>query len=315
MKAAIINRFGEADLFQISDIEIPEYNANEVLIRVNASSINPVDWKHRKGNHRLLKGSNFPIVLGYDAAGIIEEKGSSVFKYNIGDRVNVRLAKNYGGAYAEFAVANKNLISLIPEGVNYSDAAALPLAGGTALQGLRDFGNIKKNQSVLINGAASGVGHLAVQIAKNYGAKVTAICSTRHESLIEYLKPDRFVDYKQIDIKTLDEKYDIIFDIVGTESFLSLKHLLNPNGTYISTLPRPKILFHKFISVFTQGLKAKTFLMKSNGKDLDLLNQMVAEKKLRVFIDKSFQLDEIAEAHKYSESGMAEGKIVIRISD
>ena len=315
MKAVVINNFGSPEVLQIKDINLPIIKNNEVLIQVKASSINPVDWKHRKGNHKLIKGSKFPIVLGYDAAGIVEEIGSKVTKFKKGDIVYARLSRNYGGAYAEFTATSEDTVALMPESLSFEEAAAIPLAAVTALQGLRDKGNIKKGDNVLIIGAASGVGHFAVQIAKFYEAKVTAICSLRHENMMNDLKPDKLIDYTKTDILQLTEKFDIIFDVVGKHSFKTLHHLLKPGGTYITTLPRPKVLVHKILSLFTQAKKTKTFLMKSKGSDLEFLNELVEQNKFKVFIDKVFPMQEISKAHEYSETGKVAGKIVISVGN
>lgn len=314
MKAAIINRFGSPEVLKIEEVPVPEIKDNEILIKVKASSVNPVDWKHRLGNHKLVLGSNFPIILGYDVSGTVEKTAIKVTKFKTGDKVYARVNHKYGGTYAEYAVTSVETLAKIPDKINFEEAAAIPLAAITALQGLRDKGNIKPGDNILINGAAGGVGHFAVQIAKYFDANVAAVCSSRHKEMMQDLNPDVHIDYKQTNIKSLQAKYDIIFDVVGTESYKTLRHLLKPKGIYITTLPRPKVLFHKIFSLFSGGKKVKTFLMKSNGSDLEFLNKMIEEDKLKIFIDKIYSLEEIQEAHRYSESGKAAGKIIIRVS-
>lgn len=314
MKAAIINRFGSPEVLKIEEVPVPEIKDNEVLIKVKASSVNPVDWKHRLGNHKLVLGSNFPIILGYDVSGTVEKTAIKVTKFKAGDKVYARVNIKYGGTYAEYAVTSVETLAKIPDKINFEEAAAIPLAAITALQGLRDKGNIKPGDNILINGAAGGVGHFALQIAKYFDSNVTAVCSSRHKEMMQDLNPDVHIDYEQTNIKSLQVKYDIIFDVVGTESFKTLNHLLKPNGIYITTLPRPKVLFHKILALFSDGKKVKTFLMKSNGSDLEFLNKMIEEDKLKIFIDKIYSLEEIQEAHRYSESGKAAGKIIIKVS-
>ncbi len=313
MKAAIINKFGKPEVLQIEEISVPVIANNEILIQLKASSVNPVDWKHRLGNHKYILGSGFPIVLGYDAAGIVEKTGKNISKFIKGDRVYSCVNRKYGGAYAEFAASTEDTLAKIPDKLSFEEAAAIPLAAVTALQGLRDKGKIKTGDKVLINGAASGVGHFAVQIAKYFKANITAVCSSRHNEMMTLLKPDVHIDYNDINIKSLNEKFDIIFDVIGSESFRSLKHLLKPGGRYITTLPRPKVLAHKLLSLFTRGKKAITFLMKSKGTDLEFINQLIEQDKFRVIIDKVYSLEDIQQAHIHSESGNVEGKIVVRI--
>ena len=315
MKAAVINEFGPPEVLKIDEIQSPVPRAHEVLIKVHATSINPIDWKTRKGNLKFILGSNFPIVLGYDAAGTVVLTGSKVTKFKKGDQVYGRLDRKFGGALAEYAVGSENVFSHKPPTLSWEQAAAVPLAALTALQGLRDKGEIKKGQKILINGASGGVGHFALQIARYFETETTAVCSSRHQNMMKDLGPHRWIDYTKEDFKTKKDKYDIIFDTVGTETYLSCRHLLNPGGIYVNTLPRPKILYHRMISLFSQGKKVKTFLMKAEGTDLDFINQLIRENKFKIYVDKIFPLEQVSEAHKYSQTGKAEGKVVVKISD
>ena len=312
MKAAVIEKFGPPDVFRIKETDIPKPKANQVLIKVIASSINPIDWKQRKGVHRYILGSPFPIILGYDVAGEIVEKGNKVVNFNVGDKVNTRLDNKYGGALAEYALASEKCLAGIPDNPDYEKYAALPLAAVTALQALRDKANVKSGDEVLIIGAAGGLGYYAVQIATIYNARVTAVSSKRHEELIHKLAPEVFVDYTKENILHTNKKFDIIFDVVGIYSFLQCKQMLKPKGRYVTSLPRLKLIVHKLLSIFT-GKKVTTLMMRSVGKDISLVNKWYLENKLFVHIDKTFPLEKIADAHKYMEEGHTEGKIVIRI--
>ncbi len=312
MKAAAIKKYGGPEVFEITEVEKPVPKKNEVLIRVYASSVNPVDYKLRKGNWRFLLRGRFPLVLGYDAAGEVVKTGDNVKKFKPGDRVYCRLGRMFGGAYAVYAASAENTFSVIPGKLNYNEAAALPLAGVSALQALRDKGQISKEKKILINGASGGVGHYAVQLARILGGEVTAVASARHEAMMSELKPDDWIDYTKVDFLNLNEKYDIIFDVIGNKSFLQCKNTLNPGGIYITSLPRPKILYHKLLALFS-GKKVKGFLMKSRASDLDYLSGLVEAGELKIWIDKTYPLEKISEAHKHSESGRAEGKIVIEI--
>lgn len=314
MKAAIINEFGPPDNFIITDIEKPEItDYKDVLIRVRASSVNPVDWKQRKGNHKFILGSPFPIILGYDVSGVVEDIGKSVTKFKEGDEVFCRLNRKYGSAYAEYATAPEEIIALKPKELSHETAATLPLAASTALYALRDKGKLKPGMKVLINGAASGVGHFAVQLTKELGGICTAVTSHRHEKIMIELKPDFIIDYTKQDFTQQDEKYDLILDIIGNKTFLACKKILKPGGIYITLLPRPKVLYHKLVALFTNRKKVRTFFVKPNADNLIYLGKLVSESKLKVYIDKTFTLEKIADAHKYSEMKHAEGKISIVI--
>lgn len=312
MKAAVINSFGHPDVFTISDIPKPSIEENELLIEVISGSVNPIDYKQRKGNHKLFFGSNFPIVLGYDVAGTVVKTGKEIQNFKSGDKVCAVLSNKYGGGLGEYAKGLEKCFAKVPDDINIITSAALPLAGLTALQALRDKGNLKKNDKVLIIGAAGGVGHFATQIASILGADITATSSERHKLFVGKLAKLNFIDYTKTNILKLNQKFDLIFDTVGKYSFLQFKHMLLPGGIYINTLPRPKILAHKFISLFTGGKKAKTLLMKQDDKDLKLLVNWVTKGKLKIAIDKEFALEKVGDAQKYMEEGHTEGKILIK---
>jgi NADPH:quinone reductase-like Zn-dependent oxidoreductase len=312
MKALIINKFGTPDVFEISDISEPELKANEILIEVTAGSVNPIDWKQRRGNHRFIFGSPFPIVLGYDVAGIVVKKGDDIEKFEIGDRVCGVLNNKYGGGLGMFAKGTEKCFAKVPDDMDLSESAAIPLAGLTALQALRDFGKVGKENKILIIGAAGGVGHYAVQIAAIQGAKIFAVAGKSHKDFIEKLANVVFIDYNSTDILKTDERFDVIFDVVGKYSFPKCKKLLLPGGIYITTLPRPKIIIHTIISFFTQGKKVKTLLMKHNSSDLQQILEWIEDKRLKICIDKVFHIDNVSKAHEYSEAGHTEGKILIR---
>src|SRR6056297_868814 len=196
MKAAIINQFGVPDVFKVKAIEKPKIKNDQLLIKVKTVSINPIDWKQRKGNHKFILGSPFPIVLGYDICGEVVETGSEIKQFKKGDNVFGVLDNKYGGALAEFAVGHENCFALQPQNISDAEAAAFPMASLTALQALRDKAGLQKGQSVLILGASGGVGHMAIQIAKIMGAKVIAVSSESSKTFVEQFHPDEFIDYR-----------------------------------------------------------------------------------------------------------------------
>lgn len=315
MKAAIINQFGTPDVFEVTAIKKPEIKNDQLLIKVIAVGINPIDWKQRKGNHKFILGSPFPIVLSYDVCGEVVETGTEIKQFKKGDIVFGVLDNKYGGALAEFAVGHENCFAHKPENISVAEAAAFPMASLTALQALRDKAGLQKGQSVLILGASGGVGHMAVQIAKIMGAKVIAVASQSSKIFVEQFHPDEFIDYQSEDILNLQQKVDVFFDVAGIYTFPKCKHLLNPGGVYINTLPRPKILAHKIFQWFTKGKKVKTLLMKHNEQDLQQIKQWIEENKIMVKIGRSFTLDNISEAHTFAQQGHSKGKNVVLINN
>lgn len=313
MKAAVIYEYGGPEVFQYEEIPQPEIGEHEVLVEVHAASINPVDWKQRKGNHKLFLKARFPIVPGYDISGRIIKCGSEIRNFKEGDQVYCRLTKRFGGAFAEYASATESALSLKPDNMDHIHAAAIPMAGQTALQALRDKGRIKPGQKILIIGAAGGVGHYALQLSRIFGAETTAVCSSRHEKLMALLKPDHYIDYNKEDYLGGEKCYDIIFDAAGVKTFLSCKKILVPGGIYITVLPRPKLLVHKIIALFSKGKKVRSLLQKSQGLDLEILKKLVEEEKLISVIDSIHPLDKVSEAHKRAEAYSTEGKIIIKV--
>ncbi|MBH8562676.1 NAD(P)-dependent alcohol dehydrogenase [Nostoc sp. CENA67] len=313
MKAVVIRRYGPAEVLQYEEVEQPKIKPDQLLVKIHASSVNPIDWKTRKGMLGLLTGYQFPKILGFDVVGEVVEVGSGVTRFKVGDAVYG--STNFpGGAYAEFAAIPENLLALKPNNLSYQEAATVPLAALTALQALRDLGNIQPGQAVLINGASGGVGIFAVQIAKAIGAEVTGVSSTKNLDLVKSLGADRVIDYKQQDFAKDTAQYDIIFDAVGLRSLLDTKKVLKPNGIYITTLPSPKVVVESVLTSFLPGQKAKFVFEKPNSQDLNYLKDLIEAGKIRTVIDRTFPLQELAAAHTYSETGRAAGKIAIAIA-
>ncbi|KZL48392.1 zinc-binding alcohol dehydrogenase [Nodularia spumigena CENA596] len=310
MKAVVIRRYGSAEVLQYEEVAQPQIKPNQLLVKVHASSVNPIDWKIRQGMLSLLSGNNFPLILGFDLAGEVVAVGSQVTSFQPGDAV-YGCANFPGGAYAEFAAVPENLIASKPSNLTYEEAATVPLAALTALQALRDQGNIKSGQRVLINGASGGVGMFAVQIAKALGTEVTGVCSTKNLEFVKSLGADRVIDYTQEDFTENSGQYDIIFDAVGKRSLSNCKRVLTPNGIYISTLPTPEVFIQSLLTAFFPGQKAKFVIERPNTQDLVYLKELIEAGKMRTVIDRSFPLAELAAAHNYSESERTVGKIAI----
>lgn len=314
MKAVAMTNYGSADVLEYTEVEKPQIKPNQMLVKVHASSINPIDWKIRKGMLKILTGKQFPMVLGFDVSGEVVEVGNQVIQFKPGDLVYARINQRTGGTYAEYVAVDEKMAAYKPQNMSHEEAAAVPLAAMTALQALRDKGNIQNGQKVLINGASGGVGTYAVQIAKAFNTEVTGICSSQHIGLVESLGADTVIDYTQQDFTETGTQYDIIFDVVGNRSFPECKKCLNTNGVYVTTQPTPKALMTNLAAVFTPGKKAKTVILQANGDDLNYLTQLIEKGKLRTIIDRTYPLSQVSEAHRYSEEGHATGKIVIDVA-
>ncbi|MGB3761068.1 MAG: NAD(P)-dependent alcohol dehydrogenase [Rivularia sp. (in: cyanobacteria)] len=319
MKAVVIREYGSADVLRYEEVEAPTIKADELLVKVHAAAVNPIDWKIRKGMLKIISGNKFPMILGFDLAGVVLEVGSQVTGFQVGDEIYGSLGVP-GGAYAEIAAVPQKVAAIKSKKISFEEAAALPVAALTALQSLRDKANIQPSQSVLINGASGGVGIFAVQIAKALGAEVTGVCSSKNLDFVKSLGADSLIDYTTDDFTQNQMQYDIVFDAVGKQTFDNCKKVLKPNGIYITTLPnlqnivaiaRNAIALNALTSLFgTQ--KAKFILAQPNTADLLYLNELIESGKLRVVIDCTYPLQELAAAHIYSESERAKGKIAIR---
>jgi len=321
MKAAIYTRYGPPDVLQIKDVEKPVPKDNEVLIRVRAASVNPLDWHFMRGTPyflRMMTGLRKPKDkrLGVDVAGQVEAVGRNVTQLKPGDEV-------FGacrGAFAEYACTSESALVMKPYNVTFEQAASVPVAAFTALQGLRDKGHLQPGQKVLINGAAGGVGTFAVQIAKSFGADVTGVCSTRNVDMVRSIGADRVIDYTQEDFTQSGQRYDLIFDCVGNHSLSACRRVLNPKGTYIAVGgpggwwldPLARMLRTLVLSWFVSQ-KLVMFLAKPSKEDLTIIGQLMEAGKVAPVIDKRYSLSEVPEAIRYLEEGHARGKVVITL--
>ncbi|MEG4322842.1 MULTISPECIES: NAD(P)-dependent alcohol dehydrogenase [unclassified Microcoleus] len=313
MKAVAFDRYGGAEELQYRELDKPIAKSNELLVRVRASSVNPVDWKIRQGHLQLLTGFNFPRIVGSDISGVVVEVGSEVTKFHPGDEVYTFLNPITGGACAEYAVVPESSAAIKPHNITHVEAAAVPIAGLTALQALRDLGEIKAGYKVLINGASGGVGMFAVQVAKAMNAEVTGVCSAKNREFVNSLGADFVLDYAEIEFTQQPQKYDIILDAVGTKTFAECENVLQPEGVYISTLPSFDNLAPMLASWFIPGKKAKFILANPNPADLGILRELIESDKVEPIVDRTYSLAEVAAAHAYSETGRAVGKIAIAI--
>lgn len=312
MKALVINQFGGPEVLQIQEAGIPLPKTGEILVRVHAASVNPVDYKTRNGSMKLISGKKFPRVLGIDVAGVVEQTGPKS-KYRPGDRVFAMLSIS-GGAYAEFVSVKETQLCLIPDGVSMEEAAATPLASLTALQSFQKSNGIKPGDMVLVNGASGGVGSFAVQIAKALGANVTAVCSAANTEFIKSLGADKVIDYNDEDFTTLDKQFDTVFDAVAKSSYTKCCKIILKGGKYVSTLPNNGLFFYQATNIL-RSKKAHFIMTKPSGDDLALIADMMKKQQLRPYIQKIFPLSEGAEAHRLIETERVRGKLVLKVVD
>ena len=314
MKAAVFNRYGGNEVVQIREMPKPVCGVQDVLIRVRAAGVNPVDWKVRSGQAKFFTGKRFPKILGNECSGEIVETGSSATRFKPGDQVIGWPSVWRLGAFAEFASVPQSSTFPKVSAVTFEQAACIPIAGLTALQALRDKGRVSSGKKVLINGAAGGVGHFAVQIAKIFGAPVTGVCSGPNIEFVKSLGADRVIDHGRDDFAGAGEQYDIIFDAVSKRSFRECKRALAPGGIYITTLPSAAVILNQFLFGRFSRRKAAVMSVRQNEADLQWMMDHVSAGRIRIVIDRSYSLPEAAEALAYSEGGKARGKHVLTIS-
>lgn len=318
MRAMVIDGYGGADCLRLAEMERPTPRAGEMLVRVRAAGINPIDWKTRQGHLRVILHPRFPYVPGLDVAGDVIQVGEGVTEVQPGMRVFGQLHPRLGGGYAEYAVLPVVQAAEIPRAVSYVQAASLPVAGLTALQSLRDLGHVGPGKRVLVNGGAGGVGHLAVQLTRILGAEVAATCGPANLDFVRNLGAQLVIDYQSEDFTHRDETYDVVFDAAATRSFLACHHSIRDFGFYITTLPRVSAFFwiaiHPLRVLLGHDKQVKFIIVKPSGKDLAVLGRLVAEGTLIPHIARTFPLEEVAAAHLLSETGHSRGKLVLEVA-
>lgn len=315
MKAVVINQYGSAEVLQyVEDAAQPQVKPNQLLVKVQAAGVNPVDWKIRQGLLKPLTGNKFPIILGLDLAGEVVAVGDKVTQFKVGDAIYADTGMIPGRAYAEYAVVAETAAALKPTNLSDAEAASVPVAGLTALQALRDQGQLQPGQKVLVNGASGGVGIFAIQIAKVLGAEVTAVCSGKNLDLVKSLGADRAIDYTEEDFTQASQQYHVILDAVGKQSFSRCQQVLQSDGIYVTTLPGIDNAIQACLTLLLPGKKCKFVIAKAQGPDLALLKDWFEAGKIRPVLDRTYPLAEAAAAHAYSETERAVGKIVLTVS-
>jgi NADPH:quinone reductase-like Zn-dependent oxidoreductase len=324
MKAIVYRCYGSTEVLKLEEIPKPITADDRVLVKVHAASVNPLDWHYMHGKPYIMRpaagvGKPDSILMGADFAGTVESVGKDVTQYKPGDEV----FGDRDGAFGEYvSVREKGAMALKPANMSMEQAAAVPIAGLTALQALRDKGKVQAGQRVLINGASGGVGTFAVQIAKTYGAEVTGVCSTRNVAMVKSIGADHVIDYTQEDFTQGSVRYDLIIDNVGSHALSEYRRVLTPNGALVIVGgpsdnpwlgPVTSLVKAYFVSPFVSQ-KMIFILAQANAEDLNVLRDLMQTGKLTPVIDRRYPLSETAQAIGYLEQGHAKGKVIITVA-
>jgi NADPH:quinone reductase-like Zn-dependent oxidoreductase len=334
MRAYVLKHYGGPEGSQLMDVPAPSMGPRDILVGVRAAGLNPVDFKFRQGKLRAILRPKLPFVLGNELAGEVIAVGSDVTRFRVGDRVFARVAKDRAGAFAEQACVDEDHAAPMPQDVDFTAAAAVPLAGLTALQALRDELGVRPGQKVFISGGAGGVGTFAIQIAKWLGAHVTTTASKRGEALVRSLGCDEVIDYTAQDISEAGGGFDAGFDLVGGKTLEQMFEIMRPGTRIVSiaAVPEPQTAIddlggrRALSAVFwimsysirsrarRAGISYRYLFMHPSGRDLAQLSELIEQGKLKVIVDKTYPFARISEALAYVESGRAKGKVVVRMS-
>jgi NADPH:quinone reductase-like Zn-dependent oxidoreductase len=324
MKAIVCRQYGSPDVLHLEDVDTPEPGEKEVRVKILATSINAGDWHLMRADPwlvRLAFGLRAPRhpVFGADIAGVVDTVGEGTFRFKPGDPVFGDVSANGFGGFAEYVCVPEDRLAPKPAGLSFEQAACVPAAGMTALQGVRDKGELKAGEHILINGASGGVGSYAVQIAKALDAEVTGVCSTRNVDYVRELGADHVIDYTKEDFSRRGKQYDVIVAANGNQSIFDYKRALRPGGRYVSTGGA----FKQFIQAATIGAILSKFsdvtmrdmLMHAKTEDLLFLSQLIEEGKLKPFIDRTYPLEQVPDAIRHMEDQHVQGKLAIKVAE
>jgi len=322
MKAVVYTQYGSPDVLQYQEVEKPAPKEGEVLVKVHAASVNAADWHLLTADIFLVRLSAGLLrpknkILGADVAGQVEALGAGVRKWRVGDAVFGELSVLNGGSLAEYVCVPENALALKPDGLSFEQAASVPLAANTALQALRDMGQIQPGQKVLINGASGGVGTFAVQIGKSFGAEVTAVTSARNVELARSLGAEHVIDYTREDFTQNGQRYDLILAANGYHSILDYRRSLSARGVYVMAGGSVAQLFQALLfgSLLSEngGRRLGALSAHPDQKNLEYITELLETGKVVPVIDKRYPLSETAEALRYLGTGHARGKVIINV--
>lgn len=324
MNAVTYHKYGSPDVFEFEAVVKPIPKDDEVLIKIHAAGTNAADWRLLRADPfftRFITGLLKPKnpILGADVAGVVEAVGPNVTQFQPGEAVFGTLTSQRGGGFAEYASGSEKLLALKPANLSFVEAAAVPMAAGTALQGLRDVGEIQTGQKVLIHGASGGVGSFAVQIAKYYGASVTAVCSTAKVELARSLGADQVIDYTREDFAQNGQQYDLIFASNGNRALSDYERALTPTGIFVVAGGSMSQLFKTMLlgplKSKSGGKRFRDFTETPNQADLIVMKTLLEAGHITPVIDRCYPLNQLPEAIRYLEAGHASGKVVITVID
>jgi len=330
MNAAYINRYGGNEVIEIGDLPRPPIDPNDLLVQVKAASVNPIDFKIRGGQTRLMLPYKFPLILGNDCAGVVAEVGAAVMRFKIGDAIFARLEKNRIGAFAEYAVMSETAAAMKPRRLSFVEAASIPLVGLTSWQALLDVAGLKSGQKVLIHAGSGGVGTFAIQLAKHIGATVATTVSARNIALAQRLGADVIIDYHKQKFENVVRDYDIVFDTLGGETQARSFAVLKQGGILITIygVPTAKVGREWGLNSFVRAamwfmnrrqfalaqryaVRYEYLFMRPSGEQLNEIAVLLEAGKIVPVVDRVFPLAQARDALAYSESGRAVGKIII----
>ncbi|MEQ9081038.1 MAG: NAD(P)-dependent alcohol dehydrogenase [Sandaracinaceae bacterium] len=312
MKAIQFHRYGPADVLRWEEAPDPQPGRGEVRVRVHAAALNPKDVLVRKGKLRVFTGRRFPQRSGYDLAGEVDALGPGVRSLRMGEEVFAMIQSWRAGACAELAIVPEGELAPKPRSISMTDAAGIPLAALTALQALRDLARVRRGERVVINGASGGVGVFAVQIAKLLGAHTVAVCSAKNAEHVSRLGADEVVPYDERALEAEPGPFDVIFDVFGSAPHRKVKHLLDPRGRYVTTIPSPGHVFRDLTTRWTKR-PARLVVVRSRRRDLEQLARWVDAGELAPVTDRVWPMADAAEAHAYIETKRARGKVVLEV--
>jgi NADPH:quinone reductase-like Zn-dependent oxidoreductase len=335
MRAYVLKKYGGPEAMELRELPRPEPGSGQIRVKVMAAGLNPVDYKTRQGLTRVLFSYPLPMAAGNELSGVVESLGVGVTRFSVGDRVYARVDKHSMGAFAEYACVPETVAARMPMSLDWNAAASVPLAGLTALQGLRDELKVTPGQRIFIPGGAGGVGTYALQLARFFGAEVATTASPRGEALVRKLGAQVVVDYTRERFEDRLRDYDGVFDLVGGDTLARAFSVVRRGGKVVSVagMPEPETARRdldgsaRLVALFwaislglrlrarKHGVGYRYLFMHPSGPDLELLARLIDEKKLEAIVDRVFPFAEIGDAYAYLETGRAKGKVVVRIAD